>query len=94
MEREYYVYILINLRNTVLYTGITNNVQRRLREHREKKRNSFVARYNVFKLVFYEVYDQVDYAIAREKQIKASSRKDKLDLINKFNPEWKELGVR
>jgi putative endonuclease len=87
MPRECCVYILANQGNTVLYTGATNDLKRRVFEHREKLVAGFTKRYNVCKLVFYEVTDDVHVAILREKQIKAGSRQKKIDLINEMNPE-------
>ena len=91
MDKNFFVYIMTNKNNTVLYTGVTNNLIRRVYEHKEKLIEGFTKKYNCSKLVWYEVYDDSYNAIAREKQIKAGSRKKKLDLINAFNPEWKDL---
>jgi putative endonuclease len=91
MNRKYYVYILTNVRNTILYTGVTNDLKRRIYEHRNKLANGFTKKYNVDKLVYYEDYDDSYNAITREKKIKAGSRKKKFELINGFNPEWKDL---
>lgn len=91
MKREYYVYIMTNRYNTVLYTGVTNNLERRVHEHREKRGGACTARYNIAKLVYMETYPDIREAIAREKQIKAGSRQDKIDLINNLNPQWKGL---
>ncbi len=88
---QFYVYIMTNKYNTVLYTGVTNNLQRRVYEHREKLVDGFTKRYNVNKLVFFEVFEDASSAIAREKQIKAGSRQKKIDLINGMNKEWKDL---
>lgn len=89
-----FIYILTNNHNTVLYTGVTSNIFHRLQQHREKHFiNSFTGRYNVYKLVYFEEFDRIEEAIAREKQIKAGSRKRKILLIEKFNPEWKDLSV-
>lgn len=90
-NRQYCVYIMTNAHNTVLYTGITNDLQRRVLEHRSGKGGAFTKKYNVHKLVYFECGDDVNMAIFREKQIKAGSRKKKLDLINSMNPEWKDL---
>ena len=90
-EKEYCVYIMTNVHNTVLYTGVTNNIQRRVLEHRSGKGGIFTKKYNVHKLVYYESGNDVSIAIAREKQIKAGSRKKKLDLIKSINPDWKDL---
>ncbi len=91
MPREYCVYILTNQSNSVLYTGVTNDLKRRVFEHREKLVVGFTKRYNVSKLVFYEVTDDVHAAISREKQIKAGSRQKKIDLFTKMNPEWRDM---
>ena len=89
---QYYVYILANENNTVLYTGITNDLIRRIYEHKHHlDKKSFSAQYNVEKLVYYEITSNVEAAIEREKQIKGWNRKRKEKLINKINPEWKDL---
>ena len=90
-NKQYCVYILTNSRHTVLYTGVTNNLERRLMEHKSKIGNSFTKKYNVDQLVYYECGDAISVAIAREKQIKAGSRQSKINLINSMNPEWKDL---
>ena len=90
--RTYQVYIATNKNNTTLYTGVTNNLIRRMEEHKFKTHpKSFTARYNIDKLVWYENYTDIGEAIAREKQLKAGSRKKKIELIEKLNPEWKDL---
>jgi putative endonuclease len=89
----FYVYILTNDSNKVLYTGVTNNLERRCAEHSSKKYKGFTSRYNVHKLVYFESYDNIEIAIRREKQIKDYSRKKKEYLINSFNPQWEELFV-
>ncbi len=91
MEKQYCVYILTNQRHTVLYTGVTSDLLRRVFEHREKRTPGFASRYNVDKLVYYEIADDPTAAIAREKQIKAGSRRKKLDLITGMNPVWRDL---
>ncbi len=91
MNEQYFVYIMTNKYNTVLYTGVTNHLWRRVSEHKSKHLGGFTSRYNVKKLVFYEVFGEINFAIAREKQIKAGSRKKKIELIEKMNPEWNEL---
>lgn len=88
---NYYVYILTNIGNRVLYTGVTNNLERRLAEHRIGIPGSFTTRYHVEKLVYYEVTECTEAAIAREKQIKAGSRGKKIKLINESNPGWRDL---
>lgn len=93
MTKYYYVYILTNEDNYVLYTGVTNNLQRRLWEHKNKEGESFTKKYKCDKLVYYEYSESISDAINREKQIKAGSRRKKLDLINNFNPQWLDLGA-
>ena len=87
----YYVYILTNKSNNVLYTGVTNDIERRLNEHEAKAVGGFTARYNVDKCVYLEECSCVTDAIAREKQIKGWSRKKKFDLISSVNPEFRDL---
>ncbi len=91
MSAEYYVYIMSNQYNTVLYTGVTNDLQRRVSEHKLGLGGKFASRYRVTKLVYYEVTSSIKSAINREKQIKGGSRKKKLDLINGLNPAWSDL---
>jgi putative endonuclease len=92
MERGGFTYITTNKNNTVLYVGATSVLKERTYEHQTKKyKKSFTARYNADKLVYYEYFSSIEEAIAREKQLKAGSRKKKLDLINAFNPDWKDL---
>lgn len=90
-ERQYFIYIMTNFENGTLYTGVTNNLIRRIYEHKNKLLEGFTTKYELEKLVYYEVFDNIEYAILREKQIKGGSRKKKLDLINKFNREWEDL---
>ena len=82
---------MTNKRNTVLYTGITSNLKRRIFEHKEKLNEGFTKKYNIIKLVYYEVFEDPENAILREKQIKGGPRQKKLDLINQFNTEWIDL---
>ncbi len=92
MSKNYYVYILTNKSNTVLYTGVTNNLERRTNEHIYKiDKSGFAERYNCDKLVYYEQTTDIEVAIEREKQIKKYKRQKKIDLINNFNPDWKNL---
>ena len=91
MERQYYVYIVTNKNNNVLYTGVTNSLSRRVFEHKQKLTPGFTKKYNLTKLVYYEIFDNVYDAIKREKQIKGGSREDKIVLINKVNRNWKDL---
>ena len=92
-EKHFYVYILSNKHNTVLYTGVTSNLQKRISEHQTKAVPGFTKKYNVDKLVYYEIYDDVISAISREKQIKAGSRQKKVELIEKENQLWADLSV-
>ena len=87
----YYVYMLTNEYNKVLYVGVTNNLQRRLYEHKHGLNEGFSTKYNAHKLVYYETTDDVEAAIAREKQIKGWTRQKKEALINSMNPKWRNL---
>ena len=87
----YYVYLLTNKTNAVLYTGVTNNLERRIYEHKNKMVEGFTKRYNVNKLVYFEETQDIKSAIAREKQIKGWLRVKKNGLIEKGNPEWRDL---
>ena len=89
---QYYVYILTNTHNTVLYTGVTNDLRRRVYEHKNHLiKGSFTAQYNVNKLIYYELTSDINSAIEREKQIKGWNRKHKNKLIDSKNPEWVDL---
>ena len=90
---NYYVYILTNKTKTVLYTGVTNNLKERLYVHKHPEANSkaFTAKYKVFYLIYYELFTEVEQAIAREKQIKGWRRAKKEKLISEFNPDWNFL---
>ena len=87
----YYIYILANKNNTVLYIGVTNDLVRRCHEHKIKQNKGFTEKYNVDNLVYYEIYNDIDSAIKREKQIKGYSRSKKDALIDKVNPSRDEL---
>jgi len=87
----YYVYILTNWSNNVLYTGVTNDLERRLYEHKNKMVKGFTEKYNVNKLVYFESTTDVRSAIRKEKQIKGWLRSKKIDLIEDLNPRWKDL---
>lgn len=91
--RTYFVYILTNKNKTVLYVGVTNKLNRRLQEHKEKfgGSTSFTKKYNLDILVYYEGYNDIRDAISREKQLKGGSRKKKIDLIISVNQEWRDL---
>ena len=91
MSKQYYVYIMTNKRNTVLYTGVTNDLKRRVYEHREKLVDGFTRKYIVTKLVYYEIFQDPENAIMREKQIKMGSRQKKIDLVNQMNKGWRDL---
>jgi len=86
-----YVYILTNKNNKVLYIGVTSDLIKRVYQHINKLIDGFTKRYNTDKLVYYELFDDIENAIAREKQLKGGNRQKKIDLINSFNPEWADL---
>ncbi len=91
---NYFVYILTNKNKTVLYTGVTNDIERRLMEHQNKnfaKQFSFTWKYNCFYLIYYEHFEYIEHAIDREKQIKGWKREKKEELINSFNHDWRFL---
>jgi len=88
--RQYYVYLLAS-KSRVLYLGVTNNLERRLFEHQHKLTRGFSSKYNVDRLVYYELFENIRDAIAREKQIKAWRREKKLTLIEATNPQWRDL---
>jgi len=90
-EKQGFVYLMMNTNNTVIYAGVTADLKKRIYEHRVKLLGGFTAKYNVNKLVYYEVYDDIAMAIEREKQIKAGSRKKKIELIKSVNPGFKDL---
>jgi len=90
MTRTYFVYILSS-RSRTLYTGVTNDLQRRLREHREGRVHGFTARYNIFRLVHFEMFANIRTAIAREKEIKGWRREKKVSLIERQNATWADL---
>jgi len=89
---NYYVYILTNKNNTVLYTGVTRDLGLRLAQHRQGTGSKFTRKYSTHKLVYYEHFSSAETAIAREKQIKAGSRKKKIELVESINREWNDLG--
>ncbi|MDZ7612995.1 MAG: GIY-YIG nuclease family protein [Flavobacteriaceae bacterium] len=90
---QYYVYILASKPNGVLYIGVTNNIQRRMIEHKCKVNKGFSSRYNVDKLVFLETHQYIREAIKREKRLKKWNREWKVELIEKENPEWQDLAA-
>jgi putative endonuclease len=90
-DRVYCVYILTNPRRSVLYTGVTGALKQRVWQHREKLVDAFAARYGVSRLVYFETSAEPLSAITREKQIKAGPRRKKIELIERMNPEWRDL---
>ena len=88
----YYTYIMASLRGT-LYTGVTNNIQRRVLTHKQRIKPGFTQKYNVTRLVYYEETRNINYAIAREKEIKGWRRNKKISLIESFNPKWEDLAA-
>ena len=90
-SKYYFVYIISNFRRTVLYTGITNNLVRRIYEHKNNLADGFSKKYFLHDLLYYEMFEDSLSAIQREKQIKGGSRKKKIDLITKDNSEYKDL---
>ena len=91
MNKQYYVYIMSNSTSRVLYTGVTNDLKRRVLEHKEGLGGGFSKRYKINKLLYYEITSNVDSAIMREKQIKSGSRRKKEELINSMNNGWRDL---
>ena len=90
---NYYVYIVTNFNNKVMYIGVTNDLQRRMYEHKHQLIDGFTKRYNINKLVYYEYTSDIKAAIAREKQLKGWTRIKKNELVQESNPEWKEIRV-
>jgi len=90
---QYFVYILTNKSNKVLYIGVTNNLERRMFEHKNKMINGFTKKYNLTKLVYFEETSDIKSALEREKQLKNWHRDWKINLINNFNPKWKDLSI-
>ncbi|MFA4954653.1 MAG: GIY-YIG nuclease family protein [Patescibacteria group bacterium] len=91
MEKEYFVYILANHRNGTLYIGITNDLQRRISEHRSSGVDSFTGRHHLYRLVYYEITNSITTALNREKRLKKWKRDWKIDLIENTNPSWCDL---
>ena len=91
MSRDYFVYIMTNSNGNVMYIGVTNNLKRRVYEHKSAMIDGFTKKYHVHKLVYYEITTDVKSAIEREKQLKKWSRVKKNKLVEKMNPQWKEL---
>jgi len=91
MHKQYFIYIMTNKNNSVLYTGVTNDLKRRVYEHKNKLVEGFTKKYSTDKLVFYEIYNDINDAISREKQIKGGSRVKKIKLIEEMNNNWDDL---
>ena len=91
--KKYHVYIMTNDYNTVLYTGVTGSIAKRVFEHKKQLVEGFTKRYNITKLVYVEEYSDINEALRREKQIKGGSRKKKIELIKKINPDFNEIMV-
>jgi putative endonuclease len=91
MAKQYYVYIMTNKTNTVLYTGVTRDLQRGAYQHKQKLADGFTKKYHIGKLLYYEVFDDIGNAILREKQVKAGSRRKKIELVNTINSQWRDL---
>ena len=87
----YYVYIVTNKSNTVLYIGVTSNLQERILQHKEKVFKGFTSKYECNKLVYFEEYQWIHNAIAREKKLKGGSRQNKINIIVQNNPSWRDL---
>ena len=90
-NKQGFVYILTNKHNTVFYTGVTSNLRRRIWEHKNNVVKGFTQKYNVHKLVYYEIFDEIGTALEREKYTKGKKRTYKLNLIESGNPEYKDL---
>ncbi|MEX1052756.1 MAG: GIY-YIG nuclease family protein [Patescibacteria group bacterium] len=90
-EKLYFVYILTNFTNSVMYVGVTNNIKSRVYKHKQNRGSVFTSKYNINKLVYYEMFKDIELAILREKSIKNLIRDKKIKLIKKFNPKWNDL---
>ena len=91
MQKRGYTYILCSKRNGTLYIGVTSDLVKRIWQHKNKVISGFSEKYNVSRLCYYEVFDSIENAIEREKQLKKLRRKEKLDIIETYNPEWLDL---
>ena len=91
--KQYWVYMMTNRNRTVIYTGVTNNLRKRILQHKDKRDCSFTKRYNITTLVYYESFGSIHDAMAAEKKIKSGSRAKKIELIESFNPSWKDLFI-
>ncbi len=90
-DGQYYVYILANRTNVALYIGVTNDLKRRVYEHKQKLAKGFSEKYDIDKLVYYEILDDPENAIIREKRLKGGSRARKNQLVESLNPRWRDL---
>ncbi len=93
LNKNYYVYILTNWNNTVMYIGVTNDLVRRLYEHKNKLYDEFTKKYNLNKLVYFELFFDINEPIKREKEIKKWRREKKNNLVESKNPDWKDLSL-
>ena len=91
LDKTYYIYIITNKPHGVLYIGVTNNLLNRINQHRQKILDGFSKKYNLTRLVYYEIFDDIEVAISREKQLKKWKRQWKINLINETNPTWRDL---
>ena len=91
MDKQYFIYIITNKKYGVCYIGVTNNLKRRIYEHKNKLINGFSKKYNLTNLVYYEIFDSIENAILREKYLKGKKREFKIALIDKFNNSWRDL---
>lgn len=91
MNKKGYIYILFNKKNGTLYVGVTSDLIKRIYEHKNKIIDGFTKKYAIDKLGYYEIYEDIESAIQREKQIKSGSRKKKIELIESMNPDWNDL---
>lgn len=92
--KSYYVYLLTNWNNQVMYVGVTNDLNRRIYEHKNKMVEGFTAKYNLSKLIYFEETNDINAAIAREKEIKRWRREKKNKLVEQLNPQWKDLSEK
>ncbi len=90
-EKQFYIYLMTNNSNNVIYTGVTSNLKKRVYQHKKKIIKGFTSKYKINKLVYYEIFKDAYTAISREKKIKGGSRKKKIELIENFNPNWDDL---
>ena len=93
-QNQYFVYILSSKKNGTLYIGVTNNLERRVFEHKNNLVKGFTSTYNVHNLVYFEMTNNIDSALQREKQLKKWNRQWKIDLIERNNPEWNDMKLR